>query len=141
MYQPSAEELKSVEDWFAEYDALAERGELDKLADLAVFPMNVATDVPGGHAAVRQWTREEYLETMKEAMGGGTAGLDLRSRRTPRFLTPNLVVVETRATMTVEGQEQEMHYADLLVRTEDGWAFQTMIQGGWGYDWPAARRG
>ncbi|GAA1718145.1 nuclear transport factor 2 family protein [Nonomuraea bangladeshensis] len=141
MYQPSAKELKSIEEWFAEYDALAEQGELDKLADLGVFPMNVATDVPGGHAAVRQWTREEYLETMKEAMGGGTAGLDLRSRRTPHFLSPNLVVVETRATMTVEGQEQEMHYADLLVRTEDGWAFQTMIQGGWGYGWPAARRG
>ncbi|QYC44128.1 hypothetical protein Nocox_32785 [Nonomuraea coxensis DSM 45129] len=141
MYQPSAEELKSVEEWFAEYDARAERGELDRLADLAVFPMNLATDVPGGYATVRQWTREEYLEAMKDAMGGGTAGLDLRSRRTPHFLSENLVVVETHATMTIEGQEQEMHYADLLVRTEDGWAFQTMIQGGWGHGWPAARRG
>ncbi|MCK2212278.1 nuclear transport factor 2 family protein [Actinomadura sp. ATCC 31491] len=141
MYQPSDEELKSVEAWFAEYDALAEQGALDRLADLAVFPMNLATDVPGGYAAVRQWTREEYLEAMREAMGGGTAGLDLRSRRTPHFLSPNLVVVETEATMTVEGQEQEMHYADLLVRTEAGWAFQTMIQGGWGHGWPAAERG
>ncbi|MGW2160896.1 nuclear transport factor 2 family protein [Nonomuraea sp. NPDC001699] len=141
MHQPSAEELKSVENWFADYDARAEQGEIEKLADLAVFPMNVATDVPDGHASVRQWTRDEYVEAMKESMGGGTAGLGLRSTRTPRFLSPNLVVVETEATMTIKGQEHHMHYADLLVRTEEGWAFQTMVQGGWGHGWPSAKRG
>ncbi|MEV0381537.1 nuclear transport factor 2 family protein [Nonomuraea sp. NPDC050643] len=141
MYEPTNEELKSVEEWFAEYDALAEQGAIEKLADLAVFPMNLATDVPDGHATVRQWTRAEYVEAMKEAMGGGTAGLDLRSKRTPHFVSRNLVVVETEATMTVEGGQESMHYADLLVRTEDGWAFQTMVQGGWGYGWPAAKRG
>ncbi|MEV7013797.1 nuclear transport factor 2 family protein [Streptosporangium sp. NPDC051022] len=141
MYQSSAEELKSIEEWFADYDALAERGAIEELADLAVFPMNVATDVPGGHASVRQWTRAEYVEAMKESMGGGTAGLGLRSTRTPRFLSPNLVVVETEATMTIEGREHHMHYADLLVRAEDGWAFQTMVQGGWGHGWPPAKRG
>ncbi|MEU8136467.1 nuclear transport factor 2 family protein [Streptodolium elevatio] len=141
MYQPTAEETQAIEAWFAEFDALAERGSIEGLADLAVFPMNLATDVPGGHAAVRQWTREEYIETMREAIGGGTAGLDLKSTRTPRFLSANLVVVETEATMTVDGQPQSMHYVDLLVRTEDGWAFQTMVQGGWGHGWPTAKRG
>ncbi|RSM98242.1 hypothetical protein DMB42_45430 [Nonomuraea sp. WAC 01424] len=141
MYQPSAEELKNIEQWFADYDALAEQGAIEQLADLAVFPMNVATDAPGGHASVRQWTRAEYVEAMKQSMGGGTAGLDLRSTRTPRFLTPNLVVVETEASMAIEGEKHHMHYADLLVRTEDGWAFQTMVQGGWGHGWPPAKRG
>ncbi|GAA3166253.1 nuclear transport factor 2 family protein [Nonomuraea salmonea] len=141
MYQPITEELKSIEAWFATYDALAEQGAIEQLADLAVFPMNVVTDVPDGHAAVRQWTRAEYIEAMRQSMGGGTAGLDLRSTRTPRFLSPNLVVVETEATMTIDGQEHQMHYADLLVRTEDGWAFQTMVQGGWGHGWDPAKRG
>ncbi|MET8866098.1 nuclear transport factor 2 family protein [Nonomuraea sp. NPDC004580] len=141
MYQPTTEELKSIEEWFATYDALAEQGAIEQLADLAVFPMNVATDVPDGHAAVRQWTRAEYVEAMQQSMGGGTAGLDLRSTRTPRFLSPNLVVVETEATMTIDGQDHQMHYADLLVRTEDGWAFQTMVQGGWGHGWDPAKRG
>ncbi|GGS85505.1 nuclear transport factor 2 family protein [Nonomuraea spiralis] len=141
MYQPSTAELKNIEQWFADYDALAEQGAIEQLADLAVFPMNVATDAPGGHASVCQWTRAEYVEAMKQSMGGGTAGLDLRSTRTPRFLTPNLVVVETEASMTIEGEKHHMHYADLLVRTEDGWAFQTMVQGGWGHGWPPAKRG
>ncbi|AQZ67125.1 unnamed protein product [[Actinomadura] parvosata subsp. kistnae] len=140
-YQPSDEDLKSVEAWFAEYDALAEQGAIEQLADLAVFPMNLATDVPGGRAAVRQWTREEYVEAMRQAMGGGTAGLDLRSVRTPHFVSENLVVVETEATMTVDGRTESMSYVDLLVRTEDGWAFQTMVQGGWGHGWPVAKRG
>ncbi|MEU8175830.1 nuclear transport factor 2 family protein [Microbispora hainanensis] len=141
MYEPSDEELKSVEDWFAAYDALAEQGAIERLADLAVFPMNLATDVPGGFAAVRQWTREEYVEAMREAMGGGTAGLGMESVRTPHFLSPNLVFVETTATMTIEGRRESMHYGDLLVRTQEGWAFQTMAQGGWGHGWPPARRG
>ncbi|MEV4800281.1 nuclear transport factor 2 family protein [Nonomuraea sp. NPDC049421] len=141
MYQPTTEELKSIEEWFATYDALAEQGAIEQLADLAVFPMNVVTDVPDGHAAVRQWTRAEYIEAMRQSMGGGTAGLDLRSTRTPRFLSPNLAVVETEATMTIDGQDHQMHYADLLVRTEDGWAFQTMVQGGWGHGWDPAERG
>ncbi|MFF4775745.1 nuclear transport factor 2 family protein [Microtetraspora fusca] len=141
MYEPSDEELKSVEDWFGQYDALAEQGEIERLADLAVFPMNLATDVPGAFAAVRQWTREEYIEAMKDAMGGGTAGLGLESTRTPRFISQNLVLVETTATMTIEGRRESMHYADLLVHTEDGWAFQMMVQGGWGHGWPPAKRG
>ncbi|TMR98819.1 nuclear transport factor 2 family protein [Nonomuraea basaltis] len=141
MYQPGNEELKSVEEWFTEYDTLAEQGAIERLADLAVFPMNLATDVPEGYATVRQWTRPEYIEAMKDAMGSGTAGLELESKRTPHFLSPNLVVVETEATMTIEGRRQSMHYADLLVRTEDGWAFQTMIQAGWGHGWPSAKRG
>ncbi|MER7504830.1 nuclear transport factor 2 family protein [Nonomuraea pusilla] len=141
MYQPSDDELKSVDDWFARYDALAEQGAIEQLADLAVFPMNLVTDVPGGTAAVRQWTREEYVGAMKEVMGGGTAGLGLTSARTPRFVSANLMIVETEATMTVEGRTERMHYADLLVRTADGWAWQTMVQAGWGHGWPPATRG
>lgn len=141
MYQPSETELKSVEAWFAAYDRLAEEGAVEQLADLAVFPMNLVTDAPGGYAAARQWTREEYVAAMDETMGGGTAGLNLRSRRTPRFLSANLVIVETEATMTIEGEQQTTHYADLLLRTEEGWAFQSMIQAGWGAEWPAATRG
>ncbi|WP_449063142.1 nuclear transport factor 2 family protein [Planomonospora algeriensis] len=141
-FTPSADDLASVEAWFAEYDALAERGAVGEIADLAVFPLNLATDVPGGSAAVRQWSREEFVEVMTEVMGGGTAGLAMESVRTPRFLTANLVLVETEATMTdEEGNRQSTRYADLLVRTADGWAFQTMVQGGWGHGWPPATRG
>ncbi|GAA3140047.1 hypothetical protein GCM10010466_33910 [Planomonospora alba] len=140
-FTPSAEDLASIDAWFAEYDALAARGAVQEIADLAVFPLNLATDVPGGFGAVRQWDREEFVRVMTEVMGGGTAGMEMTSVRTPRFLTPNLVLVETEATVTVEGSTQSMRYADLLVRTAEGWAFQTMVQGGWGHGWPPATRG
>ncbi|MFC4062455.1 nuclear transport factor 2 family protein [Planomonospora corallina] len=140
-FEPSTEDLASIDAWFAEYDALAARGAVEEIAGLAVFPLNLATDVPGGFGAVRQWDREEFVRAMTEVMGGGTAGMEMTSVRTPRFLTPNLVLVETEATVTVEGRAQSMRYADLLVRTADGWAFQTMVQGGWGHGWPPATRG
>nr|BFE85162.1 hypothetical protein GCM10020093_077630 [Planobispora longispora] len=140
-FTPSAEDLAGVDAWFAEYDALAARGAVEEIADLAVFPLNLATDVPGGFGAVAQWDRAEFVRVMTEVMGGGTAGMEMKSVRTPRFLTPNLVLVETEATVTAEGRRQSMRYADLLVRTEGGWAFQTMVQGGWGHGWPPATRG
>lgn len=65
----------------------------------------------------------------------------MESVRTPHFLSENLVVVITEAAVTVDGERQEMTYADVLVRTAEGWAFQTMAQGGWGHGWVPARRG
>ncbi|WP_082860369.1 hypothetical protein [Alloactinosynnema sp. L-07] len=141
MYEPTESELASLRDWFTTYDALAAKGAVEEMADLAVFPMNLATDVSGGHAAVTQWNREQYVAAMAEVMGGGTAELEMTSERTPHFLTENLAVVVSEATMTVGGEVQRMTYADLMVRTADGWAFQSMIQGGWGADWPQAKRG
>lgn len=138
MYQPTDEAVESIRQWFVDYDALAERGAIEEMADLAVFPLNLATDVPGGHAAVTQWTREEFVRTMSAVVGGGAA---MESTRTPHFLSENLVVVVTDAAVTVEGERQEMTYADVLVRTAEGWAFQTMVQGGWGHGWDPARRG
>lgn len=140
-FTPNSEDLASIEAWFAEYDTLAARGAIQEIADLAVFPLNLATDVPDGVGAVRQWDREEFVRVMTEVMGGGTADLAMESVRTPRFLTANLVLVETEATVTTGEHRQSTRYADLLVRTTDGWAFQTMVQGGWGHGWPPATRG
>ncbi|WP_436500819.1 nuclear transport factor 2 family protein [Actinokineospora sp. HUAS TT18] len=141
MYDPTESELASLNDWFTTYDALAAKGAVEEMADLAVFPMNLATDVDGGHAAVTQWSREQYVAAMTEVLGGGTGDMAMKSERTPHFLTANLAVVVTEATMTMGEETHRMTYADLLVRTADGWAFQSMIQGGWGADWPPAKRG
>ncbi|MDQ3577978.1 MAG: nuclear transport factor 2 family protein [Actinomycetota bacterium] len=130
-----------IDAWFARYDALAERGAIEEMADLAVFPLNLATDTPEGHAAVATWDRAEFVATMGAVIGEGTAAARPVSVRTPHFLTDNLVVVITESTVTVDGERQSTRYADLLVRTADGWAFQTMVQGGWGQGWRAARRG
>ncbi|GAA4435547.1 nuclear transport factor 2 family protein [Actinokineospora soli] len=125
-------------DWFAEYDARAARGDIAGLADLAVFPLNVVTDIPGGAAAARTWDREEFIEVMTEVVGEGA---ELRSTRTPHLLGDNLAVVFTDASVTVDGHDHQMRYADILIRTTDGWAFQTMVQPGHGTGWEPARRG
>lgn len=138
-YEKALSRDEEVAAWFAEYDALAAAGDVEAMADLAVFPLNVVTDVPGGHAAVRGWTREEFVETMREVVSGPPA--DIESVRTPHFLGDNLVVVVTDAVATVEGARHALRYADFLVRTPRGWAFQTMAQPGWGHGWTPATRG
>ncbi|MGX7829441.1 nuclear transport factor 2 family protein [Actinokineospora sp. 24-640] len=124
--------------WFAEYDARAARADIEGLADLAVFPLNVVTDIPGGTAAAKSWDRAEFVAVMTEVIGEGAT---MRSTRTPHPLGDNLAVVFTDAEAVFEGQTVALRYADILVRTPDGWAFQTMVQPGHGAGWERSERG
>ncbi|QWF82360.1 DUF4440 domain-containing protein [Amycolatopsis sp. CA-230715] len=128
-YAATDEDRAGIEAWFRRYDELAEKIDLDGMADLAYFPLNLVTDGDERGAFAGQWTRQQYLEGMKAAMGSGEVSMD--STRTPVFLTDSLAVVITDATMTWDGQTQTVSYADVLVKTDGRWLFQTMIQGGW----------
>jgi hypothetical protein len=130
-YVPSDEDRASVEAWFAEYDALAAKADIERLADLAVFPLNVVSDDSRGNGVAAQWSREQYTRTMAQVLSGA-GDVRMESRRTPHFLSANLVVVVTEATMTWEGGGERTRYADLLIKQDGRWRFQTMVQSGWG---------
>ncbi|MGX2993028.1 DUF4440 domain-containing protein [Streptomyces sp. JNUCC 64] len=131
-YTPTAEDHAGVQAWFAEYDAAAARRDVERMADLAVFPLNLVSDDPGGDAASAQWDREQFVGTMKHVMGDGSDDIAFESVRTPVFLSPVMAVVFTDSTMTTGDTTQRLRYADILVKRDGQWAFQTMIQGGWG---------
>jgi uncharacterized protein YutD len=59
-------------------------------------------------------------------------GASFASTRTPVFLSAATVVVFTDCTATVDDEEYQMRYADVLIKQDGRWVFQTMIQGGWG---------
>ena len=128
-YQPTAEQAKEIEVWFATYDALVAAGDLEGMADQAVFPLNEVTDDAAGLGVVSATDRHRFVAQMREA-GVGAGGLDMRSSRTPVFLSPDLVFVVTDAAFTADGETTTMRYGDLLIRTSAGWRFQTMIAGG-----------
>ncbi|RKN49640.1 nuclear transport factor 2 family protein [Micromonospora endolithica] len=121
-----------MDEWFRRYDALAEAGDVAGTADLAMFPLNTVTDDGAGQGSARQLDRAAYLEMMGGVLAGGGGDLTMESRRTPYFLTGSLVVVFTDAEFTVDGAKQRVRYADLLVKSDGQWRFQTMVQGGWG---------
>lgn len=124
------DQQREIEDWFARYDALVAAGDLEAMADQALFPLNEVTDDPQGFGVVSRTDRERFRAQMREA-GVGAEGLEMRSTRTPIFLSPALAFVVTDAEFVAEGQTTTMRYGDLLVRTPDGWRFQTMVAGGW----------
>lgn len=131
-YTPTAEDRASLDAWFAEYDAESARRDVERMADLAVFPLNLVSDDAAGNGRSAQWDRERFVETMTHVMGDGSEDITFESVRTPVFLSPAMAVVFTDSTMTAEGQTRQLRYADILVRRDGKWAFQTMIQGGWG---------
>ncbi|MFI1827424.1 nuclear transport factor 2 family protein [Streptomyces sp. NPDC020412] len=131
-YTPTADELASIDAWFAAYDAAAARRDIEKMADVAVFPLNLVSDNTAGEGASAQWDRKQFVETMTHVMGEGSDDITFDSVRTPVFLSSAMVVVFTDSTMTAGDVTQQLRYADVLIKQNGKWAFQTMAQGGWG---------
>ncbi|ANW22151.1 DUF4440 domain-containing protein [Streptomyces clavuligerus] len=131
-YTPTADETASVHAWFADYDKAAASGDIQRMADVAVFPLNLISDDSAGNGASAQWSREQFVETMTHVVGDGSQDISFESERTPVFLSPAMVVVFTDSVMTAGDVTQRLRYADILIKRDGAWAFQTMIQGGWG---------
>ncbi|QNP65289.1 nuclear transport factor 2 family protein [Streptomyces genisteinicus] len=131
-HTPTAGELAEIERWFETYDALSAARDIEGMADMAVFPLNLVSDDASARGASAQWDREQFVATMTQVMGQGGEPLSFSSERTPVFLSPAMVVVFTDSAMTAGGTTERLRYADVLIRRADGWAFQTMIQSGWG---------
>ena len=131
-YIPTAEERADLDRWFAAYDAHSARRDVARMADMAVFPLNLVSDDAVGNGRSAQWDREQFIATMTQVMGDGGEDLVFESTRTPVFLSPSMAVVFTDSAMTTEGRTQHLRYADILIRRDGAWAFQTMIQSGWG---------
>lgn len=129
-YAASDAEIREILDWFDRYDALVAAGDLEAMADQAVFPINEVTD-SGGFGIAAPCDRERFLEQMRDAVGGA-GEVSMESARHPVFLSPALAFVVTDATITVGGDAHHLRYGDLLIRTPDGWRFQTMVAGGFG---------
>ncbi|GLZ34754.1 hypothetical protein Lesp02_69410 [Lentzea sp. NBRC 105346] len=109
----------SVEEWFERWDALAVAGDVEAMADMALFPINAVSD--GGAVS---WDREQFVRDMGAQVGGE---VKMESVRTPHFINDNLVFVITEGTIN----GVPVKYGDLLVRVGGDWKFQTMVQGGW----------
>ncbi|WNG85933.1 nuclear transport factor 2 family protein [Mycobacterium sp. ITM-2016-00317] len=125
-YAPTQADVDEVLAWFTHYDALAVAGDVEAMADQAMFPLNEVTD---GQA--ESCDRDRFVAQMAREVGG-SGDLTMESVRTPHFINQNLVFVLTDATITAGGHRQQVRYGDLLVKTAGGWKFQTMVQGGWG---------
>jgi hypothetical protein len=131
-YTPTAEDRASLDAWFAEYDAASGRRDVRHMADMAVFPLNLVSDDTAGDGRSAQWDRDRFVATMTHVMGEGDQDITFESTRTPVFLSPSMAVVFTDSTMTADGRSQRLRYADILLKRDGRWAFQTMIQPGWG---------
>jgi hypothetical protein len=131
-FMPDDTLLNELREWFDAYDTVSAAVQVERMADMAVFPLNLVTDGSDGDAWCGQWNREQFVAAMGQAVDlGGRVEFD--SARTALFVTASLAVVFTDSVMTVDGQAspQRLRYADILVKSQGRWAFQTMIQGGW----------
>lgn len=131
-YTPTTEDRASLDAWFAEYDAASGKRDIQRMADMAVFPLNLVSDDAAGHGRSAQWDRDRFIATMTQVLGEGDQDITFESARTAVFLSPSMAVVFTDSTMTADGCSQQLRYADILLKRDGEWAFQTMIQGGWG---------
>jgi hypothetical protein len=131
-FVPSEQDTADLLAWFAEYDALAARNEVEAMADSALFPITVVTNDSAGNGVTQVWDRAAFVQAMSAAMEGELADLTMENRRRPTFLNQDLAVVVTDSTVTAAGRVQHLRYADVMVKSEGSWRFTSMIQAGWG---------
>jgi len=121
--------VQEILDWFEQYDRAAASRDLETMAGMAAYPLNEVTDDAEGHGVAGLLNRDQYLAQMRNVIGNDEVTMD--SKRQPIFLSPALCFVVTDATFTVNGETHHIRYGDLMVRTTEGWKFQTMVAGGW----------
>lgn len=118
--------------WFAEYDSLAARNDVEAMADAAHFPITVITNDSDGNGVTQVWDRAAFVRAMSAAMEGELADLTMGNDRRPTFLNRELAVVVTDSTVTAGERVQHLRYADVMVKSDGAWRFTSMIQAGWG---------
>jgi hypothetical protein len=128
-HEASEQLKKEIEAWFAHYDSLVAEGDVEAMADQAMFPLNEVTDDQHGFGLASATGRERFIAQMRES-GIGSSEIEMRSSRTLHVLSPALVFVVTDALFGSGDEAAAMRYGDLLVRTPAGWRFQTMVAGG-----------
>lgn len=132
-FTPTARDVEGLLAWFAAYDALAAEGDVEAMADVAVFPLTVTTNDSAGECVTQQWDRATFVQAM--GMAGGEPGAPrprLDNHRQPVFLNAHLAVVVTDSAVTTADQVQHMRYVDVMARRGGEWRFTSMIQAGWG---------
>ena len=129
-FTPSAQDVEQLMAWFAAYDALAEKGDVEAMADVALFPLTVTTNDSAGECVTQQWDRATFVQAMGAAGGDPKPRLD--NHRRPVFLNADLAVVVTDSTVTTADQVQHMRYVDVMAKTAGQWRFTSMVQAGWG---------
>ena len=132
-FQPSEKNMKSLMDWFAKYDGHVLKNELDRMADMAFFPIIVMTDDSAGNCVTQNWDRDTFKQAMDlAAQGVDVTTLKIQNHRNPTFLSENLAVVVTDAVTTVGETTQQSRYVDIMVKQNGEWKYKSMAQAGWG---------
>ncbi|MBZ2188873.1 hypothetical protein K8B33_07180 [Alcanivorax sp. JB21] len=132
MFEPTSESKKEIDDWFVAYDELTRYFKFEEMADRGLFPMYVITDDSTGNGVTRTWSREDFITSMKSAMENTPDDIQYNTVRKPYMINANVAIVLTEWRPNKDSDEGALKYADVLLKKDGEWRFQTMIQGGWG---------
>lgn len=129
-FVPTEQQVAGLMAWFAEYDALARKSDVEAMADMALFPLPVISNDSAGECVAQEWDRPTFVQAMGNATDGPQPTLE--NHREPHFLSADLAVVVTTTVVTSGTDIQHMRYADVMAKTGGQWRFKSMIQAGWG---------
>ncbi|MGI5211744.1 DUF4440 domain-containing protein [Plantactinospora sp. CA-290183] len=129
-FTPTDEQVQGLLDWFAEYDAHVVEGDVEAMAEMALFPLVVMTNDSAGECVAQEWDRATFVRAMSMATGEATPRLE--NHRAPVFLGPDLAVVTTNTTATTGDEVAYMRYVDIMAKAGGRWRFKSMVQAGWG---------
>lgn len=132
LFQPTQQQADEITTWFAEYDEFTKNFQFEHMADRGIFPMYVITDTSKGDGVTQTWTREDFIQSMKSSMENTPEDIAYNTTRKLYMINANIAIVLTAWRPHKDSDTGILKYADILLKQDGEWRFQTMIQDGWG---------
>lgn len=112
-------------------DAMA-KGDVETIASHWDFPAWMLTDNAAGVTSAMNWSKEEWVKSMKPAIEGMPKDAKMSTKTKVTFLSDSIAWVEENHSMQM-GKAKESWVSGSYVVLKDGkWLFKSAAEGGWG---------
>lgn len=129
-FEATEVEKKEVEAWFAKYAEFSENNDIEGLAGMVQFPLQVVSRDAKGSGGVQSWNKDNFVKVMKGVLAKTPDDTESKSEHTPYFLSHDLVIIMTKTSGKSGGQKNIAKSADVLVRVGGKWMLQVTAQPG-----------
>jgi uncharacterized protein (TIGR02246 family) len=126
-------DTKGIEALYKEVEEAWKKGDVEAAAAHHDFPVFMLTDNAAGVTSGGEWTKEQFLQTMKPAMENMPKDVKMSTKTKITFISDSIAFVEEDHTMTPAKGKPDSWVSGSFVVLKDGkWLLKGGAEGGWG---------
>jgi hypothetical protein len=123
---------KEIEAFYKRMEEIESKGDFEGMVAAHDFPIYMATDDMQGMPHAKEFSREEFVATMKPMHERMPKDVKVTHKPTITVLSDSLANVTDNYTVTMGKQKVNGRSAGLLVKRDGQWKWKVMSEAGWG---------